>query len=120
MSVCNQYEAKTARYLDGELRGPELEDFCAHLGSCAGCRVRLETEENLSQLLHRSRPLYSAPASLRARVSAAQHFAPAPVTERLLETVRQILQWKWPGAGALAPAALAMALCLVLAPNIAR
>jgi len=40
--------------------------------SCADCRTALDAEQALSSLLHRSRPLYSAPPVLRSRVSAAQ------------------------------------------------
>lgn len=71
MSSCDEYAVKTLRYLDNDLEAPELKDFLFHLESCAGCREQLELEKELSATLRRSRPLYSAPAALRPRVSAA-------------------------------------------------
>jgi hypothetical protein len=71
MNACDEYNVKTLRYLDDDLQGPELIDFRNHLKACAECRASLEAEQALSYLLHRSRPLYLAPAALRSRVSAA-------------------------------------------------
>ena len=71
MSPCDEYSLKALRYLDDRLHGQELDDFRAHLEACSNCRASLESERFLSQLLHRSRPLYSAPPALRARVAAA-------------------------------------------------
>ena len=71
MSLCDACSVKILRYLDGGLQGSELDNFRTHLESCADCRASLEEEQALSLLLRRSRPLYSAPAALRARVSAA-------------------------------------------------
>ena len=56
-------------FLDDELRGHELQDFQKHIVECAECKDVLSQEQALSQLLHRSRPLYRAPEVLRARVS---------------------------------------------------
>jgi hypothetical protein len=82
MIPSDDYHFKTLRYLDNDLQGQELNDFLTHLEACAECRSRLEAERALSHLLHRSRPLYSAPAALRSRVSVAfmQHSeAPARI-----------------------------------------
>jgi mycothiol system anti-sigma-R factor len=68
MNGCDDYSATIQLYLDRELSGQDLEDFRAHLKDCEACRMELEAEESLSVLLHRSRPLYSAPDALRARV----------------------------------------------------
>lgn len=68
MKGCNSYEATIQLYLDNELSGPDMVDFRAHLEECEACRTELEVEKRLSALLHRSRPLYSAPDTLRARV----------------------------------------------------
>jgi hypothetical protein len=57
------------RYLGNELPGKELAEFRQHLRACDTCRVRLAEERALSLLLRLSRPLYAAPAGLRARVS---------------------------------------------------
>jgi mycothiol system anti-sigma-R factor len=59
------------RHLDQELCGQKLVEFRAHLKECAACRQEIEAEEELSRLLHRSRPLYAAPDALRDRVLRA-------------------------------------------------
>ena len=71
MNLCYEYRVKMLHYLDRDLQGHELDDFCTHVGSCGDCRASLEAEQTLSHLLHRSRPLYPAPAALRSRMSAA-------------------------------------------------
>lgn len=71
MNCCDENAIKTLRYLDKDLEGHELEDFLAHLDSCVTCRERLEAERELSGTLDRSRPLYSAPVTLRDRLGAA-------------------------------------------------
>jgi mycothiol system anti-sigma-R factor len=68
MKGCDDYSATIQLYLDRELSGQDFEDFLPHLEQCEACRTELEAEEKLSVLLHRSRPLYSAPDALRARV----------------------------------------------------
>ena len=70
MRACGENCARILSYLDGRLRGQELDDFRSHLEECSNCLAKVETERALSQLLHRSRPLYSAPAELRGRVAA--------------------------------------------------
>jgi mycothiol system anti-sigma-R factor len=68
MKGCDDNNASIQLYLDEELSDQDLEEFRAHLEGCLACRKELETEEALSHLLHRSRPLYFAPDALRARV----------------------------------------------------
>ena len=93
MSPCDEVSLKALRYLDDRLQGQELRDFRAHLEVCPNCRASVETERALSRLLHRSRPLYSAPPALRARVAVAveKHSGPILVSEnfykRLLRSV---------------------------------
>lgn len=93
MSSCDEFRLKALRYLDDRLQGQELDDFRAHLEACPSCQATLETERALSQLLHRSRPLYSATPALRSRVAtmAEEHTAPIRVREnfyrRLLRTM---------------------------------
>ena len=70
MIPCNEQSLGILRYLDNELSSQELDEFRAHLKGCADCQALLEEEQELSHILHRSRPLYPAPAALRARVSA--------------------------------------------------
>lgn len=69
MSVCGEYRARILHYVDNSLQGKELTDFRAHLECCENCRAAVETERGLSQLLRRSRPLYSASLALRARMA---------------------------------------------------
>jgi anti-sigma factor RsiW len=70
MNPCEEQSAKILLYLDKQLKDRSLEDFSIHLRNCAACRALLEEEIELSRLLHQSRPLYSAPETLRARVIA--------------------------------------------------
>jgi anti-sigma factor RsiW len=72
----DNYGSTLQLYRDKELSGRELEEFEAHLEVCAACRAELEAGEELSRLLHRSRPLYSAPDALRDRV--LQTLEPSP------------------------------------------
>ena len=71
MDPCEEYSLKALQYLEDRLEKQELDDFLAHLQVCSNCRTSVESERALSQLLQRSRPLYSAPPALRARVTAA-------------------------------------------------
>jgi mycothiol system anti-sigma-R factor len=68
MKGCGDYRENIRRYLDKDLCGHELAQFRTHLAECPECRQELEAEEGLSSLLARSRPLYTAPLSLRNRV----------------------------------------------------
>jgi mycothiol system anti-sigma-R factor len=83
MTDCDDDSATIQLYLDKELSGQELENFHAHLEECETCRTKLEAEAELSALLHRSRPLYSAPAALRERViQVTQAAESSPSTTR--------------------------------------
>jgi hypothetical protein len=127
MNSRDEYAIKTLRYLDEDLEGQELEDFFSHLDSCARCREQLEAEKELSATLHRSRPLYAAPAALRDRVATAlQHPPASPVRgvdqrahrffgERLSGVVERLSNWR-----ILTPAAAVLALCPALVPDILR
>jgi anti-sigma factor RsiW len=78
MKDCGRdYGATIELYLDKELIGRDLEEFRAHLEACAACRVELEMREELSRLLHRSRPLYYAPDALRDRVMRTTELMPS-------------------------------------------
>jgi anti-sigma factor RsiW len=123
---CDVSPAAVLRYLDNDLEGQELEDFHSHLNSCANCQAHLEKERALSKLLYRSRPLYPAPAALRARINeaAAQISSSTPesgdrLAQRIFRTLPAIAHWL-PGLRLLAPAVLAIALCLAFVPNIVR
>ena len=69
MTDCDDYRSMIPLFLDDELSGNELEAFRKHLMDCTDCKELLAEEKTLSQLLHRTRPLYQAPELLRTRVS---------------------------------------------------
>src|ERR1700732_4949886 len=71
MSACEKHTVDLMLYLDDELVGGKLMEFLTHLKICADCRASLEEQLKLSAVLRRSRPLYSAPPKLRARVAAS-------------------------------------------------
>jgi mycothiol system anti-sigma-R factor len=71
MKDCGDCRDCLRRYLDKELRDPELNEYRAHLEGCETCRKELAAEEELSRLLARTGPLYNAPESLRNRVRRA-------------------------------------------------
>jgi anti-sigma factor (TIGR02949 family) len=120
---CDEYGLKMLRFLENDLEGQELEEFRSHLKACASCQSDLEKEKELSQVLRRSRPLYSAPAALRSRISAAAEATPTSLhgrvfrglASRLACAVQKFFSWR-----ALVPAAIVLALCLALVPNVVR
>ena len=127
MNSCDECATKTLHYLDNDLHGRELEDFLFHLNSCAGCREHLEAEKELSLSLHRARPLYSAPAALRSRISGAVAQASpssqsSPSDRRAWHFFRSLASFvqRMPGRRVLVPAAIALALCLAFVPNTVR
>src|SRR5260370_8248315 len=98
MSNCDERSIDILLYLDSALTGQRLDDFCAHLADCFICRERLQEEQALSSLLHKTRPLYLAPEALRARVAAAatqQASAGSPISDRSGETGTQRLTRWW-------------------------
>jgi mycothiol system anti-sigma-R factor len=68
MKDCGDYSGAIRLYLDRELHGPRITALRAHLEQCPACRQELAAEEELSCLLKRAKPLYSAPDSLRKRI----------------------------------------------------
>jgi anti-sigma factor RsiW len=128
-TACGDFDVKVLRYLDHDLNGRELQEFRSHLASCAGCRAHLQAEEALSNLLHRTRPLYEAPAAVRARVSAAciEHSAVIPAADTPYQRAFQFLRGQLPGTGwrapalrMLVPALLVIAICLAFVPGVMR
>jgi mycothiol system anti-sigma-R factor len=71
MKDCADCRENILLYLDKELSVSQVIEFRAHLEICEACREVLEAEEELSRVLHRSRPLYSAPTTLRDRILRA-------------------------------------------------
>jgi len=128
MNTCDEFAIKALQYLDNELEEQELKDFLWHLESCSSCRERLDAERDLSATLHRSRPLYSTPASLRDRVAEATMLATSSraqdsppwqasriLGERLASALHGLASWR-----VLVPVSVAIALCLAVVPNIER
>jgi anti-sigma factor RsiW len=126
MNECEKHTVDLMLYLDDELLGEELMDFLAHLKVCADCRASLEEQLALSAVLRRSRPLYSAPPELRARVAASLVDAGKEAESNQLyvgsgQWLRRTLQgvellmprWK-----VLLPAVLGMMLCFLLVSNV--
>jgi mycothiol system anti-sigma-R factor len=94
MKDCGDYSATIELYLDKELSGRDLEEFRAHLQECQVCQAELEAAEELSNLLHRSRPLYSAPDALRAEVIRRMASFPSSVPDappRLRKRILKVL-----------------------------
>jgi hypothetical protein len=129
MNSCDEYAIETLRYLDNGLEGRELEDFLSHLESCANCRAHLEVETALSQTLRRSRPLYTAPAALRDRISAVtvQHSGLDRVQDQVDRPRFGILGKIVPGVlerlsswRILVPAVAVLILCLAFVPDLVR
>lgn len=71
MKDCGDCRENMLLYLDEELSVSQVIEFRAHIEICKACRQVLEAEEELSRVLQRSRPLYSAPATLRDRIRIA-------------------------------------------------
>jgi mycothiol system anti-sigma-R factor len=129
MSPCDEFSVKALLYLDDRLEGQELDDFRAHLEKCAKCREGLDADRAVSRLLHRSRPLYSAPPALRARVAAAveQHTASIGARENFYQRLLRIVESGFADPARrvarlrLLAATLAVAaLVLAFAPNVVR
>jgi mycothiol system anti-sigma-R factor len=127
MKGCDDYSANIQLYLDKELSGQDFEEFRAHLEQCPACRAELEAEEELSGLLQRTRPLYSAPDALRQRVMQAAVF-PSTTTHahvHLRKRIAKVLTRPLQSAGrsawpALIAAILLFAVGLLLVPGILR
>jgi mycothiol system anti-sigma-R factor len=129
MKNCGDYGVTIQLYLDRELSGQDLQEFRAHLKECEVCRTELEAEEELSGLLHRSRPLYFAPDTLRKRVMQAAEMVPSTsdVPVRLRKRIAKVLMRPLQSAGYRAPnwVALVAAILLIttgllLVPRILR
>jgi anti-sigma factor RsiW len=128
MNACEGYTVDLQLYLDDELGGGMLREFLAHLRICGYCRASLEEQLALSAILRESRPLYSAPPKLRARVTASllREGSDRTTTQRYesirqgLQTILQSGERLIPRWTVLAPAVLGITLCLLLISNIVR
>jgi hypothetical protein len=123
MNSCEEQSAKILLYLDKQLKDRSLEDFSVHMRSCPTCRAQLEEEIELSRLLHQSRPLYSAPETLRAQVIAiaSEHGArSAPRRWQILTEWWQASVPKSPHFRALMATVTVAAIGLALMPGVVR
>jgi mycothiol system anti-sigma-R factor len=130
MTGCDDYGTNIQLFLDKELSGRELEEFRAHLEECENCRTDLEALEELSHFLHRSRPLYAAPDTLRRQVMQTMERSPSSTSyasprlrKRVLRLLAQPVQAsgrgvrRWP---ILVAAILIVAAVLLPMPGIMR
>ena len=125
MGACNEFRVTTLRYLDGDLGERELGYYRAHLEACPECRNDLVAEQELSAVLRRSGPLYSAPAALHARVAAEirEHDAGQASQRWSILTVWRGLPIspRWIARSSiLVPATLVILLCFALGPGMVR
>jgi mycothiol system anti-sigma-R factor len=127
MKSCDEYAANIQLYLDKELSGQELEEFRAHLTTCVSCREELAAEEELSSVLYRSRPLYSASDALRDRVRQATigitpsgKGAPGDLRNNILGMLRQPADYSGRRWQALAAMVLVIGLGLAFVPGIVQ
>lgn len=71
MKDCGDCRENILLYLDKSLCVSQVIELRAHLEMCEACRQEVAAEEELSHLLHRSQPLYSAPTAFRDRILRA-------------------------------------------------
>ena len=130
MKDCSgDYDSTIQLYLDGELSGADIEVFEAHLKVCEACLTQLEALEGLSRLLHRSRPLYSAPDALRDRILRTTEPSPSSAAyppPRLQRRILKLLARPLQSAGSGVPrwpvlvAAILLVAALLPLPGILR
>jgi anti-sigma factor RsiW len=126
MSAHDEHHANILLYLDNELGGQELEYLLAHLDECADCRRLLEEERALSNLFHSTRPLYTAPEPLRARIAAIAG-QPAAFGDKPEGKQNHLLRFGWRNARrsgfrwmALAAMIIVVVFGLTLVPTVVR
>lgn len=119
MSPCDNLNHELLRYLDDELGGQELAYFRAHLEGCVRCQVRLEQEQELSNILRRSRPLYTMPPESRAQILEVIEKKSSSAYERQRQWWQTVLPvaFRW---NVLLPATVMIALCLIVIPDIVQ
>jgi mycothiol system anti-sigma-R factor len=105
MKGCDAYGESIQFYLDNELSNEDQEDFRLHSEGCEACRTELAAEQELSGLLRQTRPLYSAPDSLRERVIRAAAGPIPSVPSNTFALARRKFQW---------PAAIAATILVVV------
>jgi anti-sigma factor RsiW len=126
MSSCEEHSTNILLFLDNDLHGKALEDFFAHLETCAACKKQLEEEQALSGLFQRTRPFHVASEELRARVAAVVEQAEQAPNLGTADSLRGrgtrpriVLPRHWARWGAIA-ATLLITVGLALAPAIVQ
>jgi anti-sigma factor RsiW len=69
VEVDNHILEHISLYLDDELQNGERLAVETHIKSCLDCRAALEAERELVSAIRSARPVYTAPASLQAKVA---------------------------------------------------
>jgi len=84
MSRCASYFSRIDLYLDGELRGEELQVFNDHVNECPSCRRELTERRRFLEQIRVARPLYTPSAEFRAEMAGllASPVRPAIVPAR--------------------------------------
>jgi len=70
MDRCEENISRIDLYLDGELRGGELEAFHRHVKECRSCRRELTERRRFLEQVRAARPLYAPSAEFRAQMAA--------------------------------------------------
>ncbi|MBX7222521.1 MAG: zf-HC2 domain-containing protein [Blastocatellia bacterium] len=105
MKECQHIQLLTSIYLDDELQNGERDAFETHLSTCAACRALVDQERAWLGAVRSARPLYQAPAELRARIeknlaeSSGVWTAPAELRRKLNQMLPQAAfpwQSRWP------------------------
>ncbi len=93
MTAHEEHFSKISHYVQDELAGEKLEEFQAHLVTCAACTAELEQEKALSALLRQLSPLYEVSAEcaecvheLLAAPCAVQPVMPAAQSRQVANT----------------------------------
>jgi anti-sigma factor RsiW len=119
---CEMDDETLLRFLNNELNLEERIRSLEHLKSCSLCKERLEEERNLSRLMHQSRPLFSAPDSLRIHISALlnQGVAKDRRLAGFLQQLADVFQSHVRGWSFATIGIVLIALGLIFVPNIAQ
>ncbi|MBI3709769.1 MAG: anti-sigma factor [Proteobacteria bacterium] len=68
---CNDVTRASSSYVDGELDAAAVAALERHLEGCADCRLGVEHQRELSQLVRRGAQRFAAPGHLAGRIGAA-------------------------------------------------
>ncbi len=93
MKRCDGHKLRIARYLDDELRGPELADFESHLHGCAVCRAALAEEQRFLDKVRSAGALCDTEGIFRAAVEEGiESVTPYKAPPHLRDRVRKIIE----------------------------